>query len=282
MTDEYLKTENGMNIAYDRRGTGPVVILIGGAGQFRAVDPATAELTDRLGEHGWTVIHYDRPGRGDSGGDPPFTLAGEVAAVRALIAAHGGQATLYGSSSGAAIALAVAAADPGVRGLLLWEAPLGEENGTDGADYLAELRPVIAGGDPEAILAHFMADMPPEWFRAMRDGAHWPLFARMAPTVQADAEALAWTQSTPRRDLWRSVTRPVYVLLGRDAPEFFQAAADSLVANLAQARRVEVPGSGHTWPAGEMADALDRLLRSATSTGVPLSSSREDRGVTMP
>jgi pimeloyl-ACP methyl ester carboxylesterase len=260
MTD-YVKTDDGIRIAYDRRGTGPAVILIGGAGQFRAVDPVTAELTDRLGERGWTVVHYDRPGRGDSGGEPPFTLAGEVAAVRALIAAHGGEATLYGSSSGAAIALAVAAEDTGVRRLLLWEAPLGEENGSDGADYLAELRTVIAGGDPEAILAHFMADMPAEWFRAMREGEHWPLFARMAPTVQADAEALAWTQSKPRRDLWRSITGPAFVLLGRDAPEFFQAAADSIVANLARAQRVEAPGSGHSWPAGEMADALDRLLR---------------------
>jgi pimeloyl-ACP methyl ester carboxylesterase len=261
MTD-YLTTDDGVRIAYDRRGTGPAVILIGGAGQFRAVDPHTTELTDRLGGLGWTAVHYDRPGRGDSGGEPPFTLAGEVAAVRALIAAHGGAAHLYGSSSGAAIALAVAAEDPGVRRLLLCEAPLGEENGTDGAEFLETLRPVIAAGDPERTLACFMADMPPEWFRAMRDGAQWPLFARMAPTVQADAEALAWTQSKPRRELWRDVAGPAVVLLGRGAPLFFRVAAASLVANLADAHQVDVPGSGHRWPPAEMAVALDRLLRS--------------------
>jgi hypothetical protein len=163
----------------------------------------------------------------------------------------------------AAIALAVAAADPAVvTRLLLWEAPLGEDNGTDGAEFLTELRAVIAGGDPERIFGLYMEDMPPEVFRAMREGEHWPLFARMAPTVQADAEALAWTQSRPRRELWQGLTMPAFVLLGRDAPGFFESAANSLVATLADARRIEVPGSGHTWPPAEMADALDRLLRS--------------------
>ena len=260
MTD-YLTTTDGTSIAYDRRGTGPTVILIGGAGQFRAVDPATRDLTDLLGGRGWTVVNYDRPGRGDSGGGPLFTLAGEVAAVRALIAAHGGAATLYGSSSGAAIALAAAAEVPGVTRLLLWEAPLGEENGTDGAEFVADLRKVIAEGDPERTLAYFMQDMPPEWFQGMRQGEQWPLFARMAPTTQADAEALAWTQSKPRRELWRDITAPTVVLLGHEAPPFFQAAADSIVANLANARQVEAPGSGHAWAPAEMADALEPLLR---------------------
>jgi pimeloyl-ACP methyl ester carboxylesterase len=263
MTD-FLTTEDGTRIAYDRRGDGPVLILIGGAGQFRAVDPATRELTDLLGERGWTVVNYDRPGRGDSGGEPPFTLAGEVATVRALIAAHGGAATLYGSSSGAAIALAAAAEEPPgqetrmVQRLLLWEAPLGEDCGTDGAQFLAELRALVEPGD---IIAHYMDGMPPEWLEAMRQGPHWPQYARMAPAMLADAEAMAWTQSRPRRELWREITAPAAVLLGRDAPEFFHAAVDSIVANLANARRVTVPGSGHTWPPAEMADVIDRLLR---------------------
>jgi hypothetical protein len=47
MTD-LVETADGTRIAYDRRGSGPVIILIGGAGQFRAVDPLTRELTDEL------------------------------------------------------------------------------------------------------------------------------------------------------------------------------------------------------------------------------------------
>ncbi len=260
MTD-YVKTQDGVRIAYDRRGDGPPVVLIGGAGQFRAVDPATRELTDLLGERGFTAVHHDRPGRGDSEGSPPFTLAGEVAAIRALIAEHGGTATLYGSSSGAAIALAAAAEIPGVERLVLWEAPLGPDGGTDGAEFLAGVRETVAGGDPERILGHYMQDMPPEWFRDMRRGEQWPLFARMAPTVEADAEALAWTQSRPRRELWRGITAPTVVLVGRTAFPFFHDAADSIVASLPDARRATVEGADHGWEPAAMADALVTHLR---------------------
>ena len=260
MTD-FVLTEDGTSIAYDRRGDGPVIILVGGAGQFRAVDPLTRELTDLLGEGGCTAVNYDRPGRGDSGGTGPFTLAGEVNAIRALIAAHGGSATLYGSSSGAAIALAAAASTPGVDKLLLWEVPLGPDGGTDGAEFLDDVRKAVAGGDPEAILGTFTRDMPPEWFQGMRQGPAWPLFARMAPSVEADAEALAWTQSKPRRELWQPITVPAVVLVGSQAFPFFHDAAASIVAALPDARRVTVEGTDHGWAATDMAGVITSCLK---------------------
>ncbi len=253
---QYVETGDGVRIAYDREGTGQPLILVGGAGQFRAVDPDTRSLTTELAARGFDVVHYDRPGRGDSGGDPPFTLAGEVAALGALIDAIGGRAWLYGSSSGGAIALAAAAALPGVDRLLLWEVPLSEEEGTDGAEFLGAIRERVAAGDREGTLRLIMAGMPPQWFEAMRAGPHWPLFERMAPSVAADAEALAWTQSAPRRQLWSGITAPSVVLLGTSTVPFFAAAADSIVASLASAERAEVPGSGHGWRPADLAAAL--------------------------
>ncbi|MGD9527160.1 alpha/beta fold hydrolase [Pseudonocardia sp.] len=243
-------------IAYDREGAGPPVILVGGAGQLRAADPATRTLTTLLAARGFDVVHHDRPGRGDSGGEPPFTLAGEVAAIRTLVDVVGGRAALYGSSSGGAIALAAAAEIPGVTRLVLWEVPLGEELGTDGAAFLAEIRAVVATGDREAMLRTFMADMPPEWFDGMRRGPQWPLFERMAPTVEADAEALAWTQSAPHAQLWGAITAPTVVLVGSSAFPFFHDAADAIVAALPDARRAEVPGADHGWEPEAMAEVL--------------------------
>jgi pimeloyl-ACP methyl ester carboxylesterase len=118
----------------------------------------------------------------------------------------------------------------------------------------------VAGGDPEAILGTFMRDMPPEWFQGMRQGPAWPQFARMAATVEADAEALAWTQSKPRRELWQGITAPAVVLLGRQAFPFFHDAADSIVAALPKARRTTVEGAGHGWAATDMADAIASCL----------------------
>jgi pimeloyl-ACP methyl ester carboxylesterase len=259
---QYVQTADGVRIAYDREGGGQPLILIGGAGQFRQVDPVTSALTTELAARGFDVVHYDRPGRGDSGGEPPFTLAGEVAAIRALVEVVGGRAALYGSSSGGAIALAAAARIPGVTQLVLWEVPLGEEGGSDGAKFLAGIRTIVESGDREETLRQFMDGMPPEWFEEMRTGPHWPAYERMAPTVQADAEALAWTQSAPRRELWADVTAPTVVLLGTSAFPFFCDAADSIVAALPDAERAEVPGADHGWQPADMADVLaSHLIR---------------------
>jgi pimeloyl-ACP methyl ester carboxylesterase len=257
---EFVETADGVRIAYDREGSGRPLILIGGAGQFRAVDPATQALTTELASRGFDVVHYDRPGRGDSGGEPPFTLAGEVAALRALVEVLGGHASLYGSSSGGAIALAAASAIPGVEQLVLWEVPLGKEEGTDGATFLAEIVERVASDDREGTLRRFMEGMPPEWFKNMRNGPAWPMFERMAPSVQADAEALAWAQSAPRSQLWGGITAPTVVLLGTTAFPFFSEAADSIVMSLPHAERAEIPGSNHGWQPTDLADAITAQL----------------------
>jgi pimeloyl-ACP methyl ester carboxylesterase len=255
-----VQTADGVRIAYDRVGSGQPLVLVGGAGQFRAVDPGTAALATALAARGFDVVVYDRPGRGDSGGDPPFALAGELAAIRALVGLLGGRTWLHGSSSGGAIALAAAAELPGVERLFLWEVPLDAEEGTSGAEALAAVRALVAAGDREGVWRLWTEGMPPEWFEAMRTGPHWPLFERMAPTLEADAEALAWTQSAPRAQLWGSVTVPALVLLGTSTFPFMADAADSLVAALPDAERVEVPGRDHGWEPEAMAAALAAAL----------------------
>jgi pimeloyl-ACP methyl ester carboxylesterase len=252
----YVQTADGVRIAYDRVGSGQPLVMVGGAGQFRAVDPDTGRLATALAGRGFDVVVYDRPGRGDSGGDPPFGLAGEVAAIRALVDLLGGRTWLYGSSSGGAVALAAAAGLGGIERLLLWEVPLDEEGGTGGAEALAAVRALVAAGDREGIWRYWTDGMPPEWFEAMRTGPHWPLFLRMAPALEADAEALAWTQSAPRARLWESITAPAAVLLGTSTFPFMADAADSIVAALPHAERVEVPGRDHGWEPGAMAAVL--------------------------
>jgi hypothetical protein len=51
------------------------------------------------------------------------------------------------------------------------------------------------------------------------------------------------------------------VLLGSQAFPFFHDAADSIVAALADARRVTVAGADHGWAATDMADAIASCLR---------------------
>jgi pimeloyl-ACP methyl ester carboxylesterase len=260
---QHVETRSGTRIAYDREGAGPAVILVGGAGQFRAGDAATRALTSELPARGCDVLHYDRPGRGESEGDAPFTLDGEVEAIGALVEVVGGSATVFGSSSGGVIALAAAAQVPGVQRLVLWEVPLGEQQGLDGAALLAEIRALVLAGDREGTWRHFMHGMPPEWFDGMRTGPLWPSYERMAPTLQADAEALAWAQSAPFRELWGGVTAPTLVLVGTTAFPFMSGAADALVDALPHAERGHVAGADHRWDPVDLAAHIAAHARRA-------------------
>src|SRR5260370_7612702 len=61
-------------------------------------------LATELAPH-FTVITYDRRGRGESTDTQPFALEREIEDLEALINEPGGEAFLYGISSGAALAL---------------------------------------------------------------------------------------------------------------------------------------------------------------------------------
>jgi pimeloyl-ACP methyl ester carboxylesterase len=253
---EFVTSSDGTRIAYDRLGSGPSVILVGGAMQFRAFDPQTGQLAARLAERGFTVVNYDRRGRGESAGRGPYVLDSEIADLRALIAELGSAAALFGSSSGGAICLASAAAGLPVSKLALWEVPLGPELGTDGAEFLAGLQGRIASGDEEATIAFYMRDMPPEWVESAREGPAWPIMKAVSPSLASDAEALAWTQSRPRTELWSSVRVPVLVLVGEETLPFFPVAAESIVGSVSDGRSTRVPATNHSWELGPMVDVL--------------------------
>src|SRR5262245_2704630 len=96
-----VTSNDGTVITFDRLGHGPPVILVCGGSVDRMSNASLAAL---LAEH-FTVFNYDRRGRGASGDTAPYAVEREIEDIDALIAAAGGSACLYGSSSGAALAL---------------------------------------------------------------------------------------------------------------------------------------------------------------------------------
>src|SRR5262245_66248421 len=90
---------DGTRIAFESSGTGPALILVAGAIQYRAFDPQTGRLAQLLARH-FTVYSYDRRGRGESGDTPPYAKEREVEDLRALISAAGGRAMVVGMEAG--------------------------------------------------------------------------------------------------------------------------------------------------------------------------------------
>jgi pimeloyl-ACP methyl ester carboxylesterase len=261
---EFVTSADGTRIAYDLEGSGPPVILIGGAMQFRGFDPATVEMAHHLAGHGFTVVNYDRRGRGESPADAPITLAQTIDDLRALTdeLTEGADdaVALFGNSSGASIALAAAAAGLPVSRLVFFEAPLDEEGGEGGAVFLAELRERIAAGDRVGTLEAYMSDMPPEWLEGAKQSPGWSTMLEIAPSLEPDAESLAWTQSAPRAELWRDISAPTLALVGEETMPIMTAAAASVVASMPNAQTRTIAGANHRWEPRTLALVIAEFL----------------------
>jgi pimeloyl-ACP methyl ester carboxylesterase len=256
---EFTTSADGTRIAFDRIGSGPAVILVGSANQFRAFDTATAEVARLLAESGFTAVSYDRRGRGESGDTLPYDVDREVEDIAALLDVVGGSATLYGSSSGAVLCLWAAAALPGVTRLVLWEPPLDLES--DGKENLNGLKERLAAGDRERTIAFFMRDMPPQWFEGARNSAAWPTLLSIAHTLAYDAAVLEKAQRgrTLPAD-WAKVTVPTIVLLGDETQPIFPPAADAIVAVLPNASQRRIDARNHGWEPAVMAREITQFL----------------------
>jgi pimeloyl-ACP methyl ester carboxylesterase len=104
-----------------------------------ATDPAFREEAEQLATR-FTVLNYDRRGRGESGDTTPYAREREVEDLAALIEAEGGSAMVYGRSSGAGLALNAAASGLRITRLVVFEPPYGrdDEDSRQAARELAE------------------------------------------------------------------------------------------------------------------------------------------------
>ncbi len=114
-----VTSRDGTQIAFDRLGDGPPVIVVGGAMCDRASMRPTAE---ELAKH-FAVFNYDRRGRGHSGDTSPYAVERETEDIGALVAESGGAASVYGHSSGAGLALHAAADGLPITKLVLHDPP---------------------------------------------------------------------------------------------------------------------------------------------------------------
>ncbi|MFE3281633.1 alpha/beta fold hydrolase, partial [Streptomyces sp. NPDC059233] len=132
-------SRDGTVIAFDRIGAGPVLVLVGGAFQVRD-DAKWVELARLLADR-FTVVTYDRRGRGDSGDTAPYEVAREFEDLAAVIDAVGATAGVMGMSSGAVLALEAAAHGVPITALALYEPPfvLDDARPPLPADYLDRL-----------------------------------------------------------------------------------------------------------------------------------------------
>jgi pimeloyl-ACP methyl ester carboxylesterase len=248
---ERVTSRDGTEIAYDRQGEGPPVVLVGGAFQHRAIDPRTAQLAALLGER-FTVYHYDRRDRGDSGTSETYSPEREIEDLEALIGAAGGSACVFGNSSGALLALDAAASGLAIERLALYEAPFIVDDSRPPVpkNYRERLVELISAGRRDAAVELFLtepAEVPAEFVAQMRQAPIWPAFEAVAHTLAYDAAFMEGTQlGKPLPDgRWDSVRVPTLVVDGGASPKYIHNGAQAIADFLPNARRSTLEGQTH-------------------------------------
>jgi pimeloyl-ACP methyl ester carboxylesterase len=246
---EKITSTDGTTIAFDQLGEGPRLILVAGAACDRAVD---APIAEGLARH-FTVLNYDRRGRGDSDDTPPYAVAREVEDIAALLDAAGGSAIVLGLSSGAALAAEAAASGLRIDRLVMWEPPFSTdpEQVRRAREYRDRLAALLAEDRRDDALAHFMTfvGLPADAIAGVRQSPYWQVGVGLAHTLGYDAAVMG--DSTIPADRYGAIGVPTLVLAGSASPEFMRRAAVRAAAAIPGARHDVLAGQDHN-VAGEV------------------------------
>lgn len=241
-----VTSRDGTTIAYDQAGSGPAVIMVGGAWSYRKY-PGNVEMADLLARH-FTVINYDRRGRGDSGDTRPYSVVREVEDLEALIRAVGGSTSVYGMSSGAALALEAAARGLNITRLALYEPPymVGEGGHRPPADHQEQLVRLVAEnrlGDASTYFMRQVMGIPGIIVFVMRQFPFWSKLKATAHTLPYDSAIMGdFTLPTARA---AAVRTPTLVIGGEKSPAVLRRAVQAVAEVVPNAERRMLKGQSH-------------------------------------
>jgi pimeloyl-ACP methyl ester carboxylesterase len=251
-----VTSKDGTVITYDRLGSGPAVILVTGGSVDRM---SNAPLAESLAPH-FTVFNYDRRGRNESGDTPPYAVEREVEDIAAMADAAGGSAYLYGSSSGAALALEAACQLGGavITKLALWEPPyIPDGFPKPPADTAKTYTDLVAQGRRGDAVEFFMGKvvgLPPEFITQMRASPFWAQQEALAHTLAYDATVMGdYTLPVGRV---AEVNIPTLVLAGSASMPFMPVTARAIVEHLPNGQQRMLEGQRHDVAAEALAPAL--------------------------
>ncbi|MGZ0151230.1 alpha/beta fold hydrolase [Kribbella sp. WER1] len=239
-------SKDGTTIAYDRRGSGPALVLVDGALCSRAQGPMP-ELAEALADR-FTVYNYDRRGRGDSGDGDVYAVDREIEDLAAVIEAAGGSASVYGSSSGAALALRATAAGLPVEKLVAFEPPyvVDDSRKQIPRSWVADL---TALGPDDAIRYFFTKGigLPGILVTMMKLMPAWKNMRAIAHTLPYDAQVVGGNCFGEPMDAtqWAPIDQPVLVVNGGKSPGWMKASNQALADAVPGSAHTEVPGQNH-------------------------------------
>jgi pimeloyl-ACP methyl ester carboxylesterase len=261
---EKVMSADGTPIAVERIGSGPALILVDGAmcsRGFGPMPPLAKELAARF-----TVYHYDRRGRGDSGNGGPYDIQREVEDLDAVLKLAGGSAMVFGISSGAALAAEASRQLRGIRKLALYEAPyvIDDTHIPLPPTFIADTKALVASGDRSGAVKKFMryVGTPGIAVFVMSWLPFWKKLTAIAHTLSNDLEIIA-----PHHNgrpfpsgKWAGVMSPTLVMAGGKSPAYMQNSMKAWAKVFPNAVHRTLPGQTHMVKQDVLAPALVEFL----------------------
>jgi pimeloyl-ACP methyl ester carboxylesterase len=250
---------DGTTIAYEVSGSGPPLVIVDGAMCYRDSGPSRPLAAELAAD--FTVYVYDRRGRGESQ-NAECTPEREVEDLEAVVKEAGGTAYVFGSSSGAMLALEAAHAGVGMTKLAMYEPPLivDDTHAPAPSAALAEMRAMVAEDRRGDAVTAFMksVDVPGFGIVMMRLLPAWKKLKGVAHTLPNDLALLdGLRQGRPLpADRWTTAAVPTLVADGGKSPDYMRNSAAAMAAVLPNARHETVPGQTHLVKAKALAPVL--------------------------
>ena len=240
-----VTSKDGTKIAYDKVGKGPVVVLVLGALNSRK---SGAKLAKLLASR-FTVVSYDRRGRGESTDTAPYAPQREVEDVKALIDEVGKPVFLYGHSSGGALAIEAAnKLNKQVRKLAIYEAPYALDSDASKAakEYNSLLKKLLASGRKGDAVALFVRSVgvSDKQVQAMKRMTMWRGLEKLAPTLAYDSDILGEGHALPTA-LLAGITTPTLVMHGGSGTPAMRDTAQAISEAIPKAQLRTLAGQTH-------------------------------------
>jgi pimeloyl-ACP methyl ester carboxylesterase len=211
----------------------------------------------------FTVLTYDRRGRGESGpGATAYEPQREVEDLVAVLAAAGGRPFVFGASSGAALALEAARQDVAMERLAVYEAPfILDDTHTPNDPGLTERMQALVAVDRRGDAVRLfmrVVGAPAPMVALMPLLPVWKKVKAVAHTLPHDFEiVLAFQQGRPLPEGYYAEVKPeTLVIAGGKSPDYMRNAQAGITAQLPHGRLATLPGQTHMIRAKATAPAL--------------------------
>ncbi len=246
-------SSDGTRIACYRSGSGPALVFVNGAlSDHNSVTPLIPYLETRF-----TILSYDRRGRGGSGDSKPYSVEKEIEDLKAVASLAEGEACFYGHSSGGILLLRAALSGLKAGRLVLHEPPF---VGNMKAGLSERISSCIERGDREGALTAFLTEalgFKDEMIVRMKSAPHWQQLLSLAHTLLYDMEVTG--DGTMPAGV-SGLEIPSLVLLGGSSPQWMREPVERLAKALPKGELVVLPGQGHSAAPEILSRELIRFL----------------------